>query len=303
MLAPVTIREVMNSTVETIPPETPAIEAAALLYTEGIGSLVVVRDGTPVGMVTESDMVRLLAQERDAEEVTAADCMSAPPITIDVDDSIALAVERFRDHTVKKLPVMDGEELVGIVTTTDLSYYLPHLARKATERPTDREGQTGDRHRRTRVDTAYENDDWSFESIGERDDHIDLGDVVKFSKTLSETDVEAFAEASGDTNRLHLDAEYASGTRFEHRIAHGTLVVGTVSAALARLPGLIVYLSQDVSYLGPVDIGDRVTAVCEVVEELGNDRYRLTTTVTREDGTQVIDGEAVVLADDIPDTA
>ena len=126
---------------------------------------------------------------------------------------------------------------------------------------------------------------------------------MKFSKTLSADDVQAFADASGDTNRLHLDAEYASGTRFAHPIAHGTLVAGTISAALARLPGLIVYLSQEVSYLGPVDIGDRVTAVCEVVEELGNDRYRLTTAVTREDGTQVIDGEAVVLADEIPETA
>ena len=146
-------------------------------------------------------------------------------------------------------------------------------------------------------------DGWEFESIGTRPDHIDVGDVVRFSKELGESDVEAFAEASGDTNRLHLDAEYAAGTRFGHRIAHGTLAAGTISAALARLPGLIVYLSQDTSYLGPVGIGERVTAVCEVVEDLGNERYRLTTSVATGDGDQVIDGEAVVLADPIPDTA
>jgi len=302
MLVPVTIREVMNPTVETIPPDLPAIEAARLLHEEDIGSVIVVRDGNPVGVLTESDVVRLVAQQRDATELTAADCMSAPPITVGIDDALELAVEQFREYNVKKLPVMDGDELVGIVTTTDLSYYLPHLTRKATERPPP-EGATEGRCKRTRVDTAYENEDWSFESIGDRETQIDLGDVVKFSKTLSADDVQAFADASGDTNRLHLDAEYASGTRFGHPIAHGTLVAGTISAALARLPGLIVYLSQEVSYLGPVDIGDRVTAVCEVVEELGNDRYRLTTTVTREDGTQVIDGEAVVLADEIPDTA
>lgn len=301
MLVPVTIREVMNPTVETIPPETSALAVAQHLYDEGIGSVVVVRDGDPVGIVTESDMVALLAGQEDPATLTAADCMAGPVITVDVDDSIQRAVEAFRKYTIKKLPVTDDEELVGIVTTTDLSYYIPHIGRRAAE-----EGKAldeADTCARTRVDTAYENEDWSFESIGERDDHIDLGDVVKFSKTLSDADVEAFAEASGDTNRLHLDDGYAAGTRFGHRIAHGTLVAGTISAALARLPGLIVYLSQDVSYLGPVDIGDRVTAECEVVEELGNDRYRLTTTVTRADDMQVVDGEAVVLADDIPETA
>ena len=288
----------MNATVETIAPDVDAVTVAKRLYEEGIGSLVVVRDGNPVGMVTESDMARLVAQQRDANGVTAADCMSAPVVTVDIEDSLELAVELLRTHGIKKLPVTDGDELVGIVTTTDLSYYLPHLAHRESQ-----QAPSGERLKRERVDTAYERDDWTFESVGTRPTHIDVGDVVRFSKTMSEDDVAAFAEASGDTNRLHLDAEYAAGTRFGKRIAHGTLAAGTISAALARLPGLIVYLSQDTSYLGPVGIGERVTAVCEVVEDLGNERYRLTTSVVTEAGDQIIDGEAVVLADDIPDTA
>jgi acyl dehydratase/CBS domain-containing protein len=299
MLVPVTLTEVMTPTVETIAPDVSAQRVAELLYDEDIGSVVVVRDGDPVGIVTESDMVRLLANQENTETLTAADCMSAPVITVDVDDSVELVVELFREHIVKKLPVLEDGDLVGIVTTTDLSYYLPHLGRQATERRTP----TGETQVRTRVDTAYEADGWSFESIGERDDHIDMGDVVKFTKTLSAADVESFAEASGDTNRLHLDEEYAAQTRFGERIAHGTLVVGVISAALARLPGLIIYLSQEVSYLGPVPIGQEVTAICEVVEDLGNDRYRLTTSIAREDGTQVVDGEAVVIADEVPETA
>jgi acyl dehydratase/CBS domain-containing protein len=298
MLAPVTIREVMNDTVETIGPDVAAVTVAKRLHEEGIGSLVVVRDGEPVGMVTESDMARLVAQERDADEVTATDCMSAPVITVDVADSLELAVELLRTHRIKKLPVLDGDDLVGIVTTTDLSYYLPHLSRRESEQPA-----AGDRRTRERVDTAYERDGWEFESVGARSDRIDIGDVVRFSKELTQDDVEAFAEASGDTNRLHLDAEYAAGTRFGEPIVHGTLVGGLISAAIARLPGLIVYLSQDTSYLGPSPIGSRATAVCEVVEDLGNERYRLTTSVVTESGDQVIDGEAVVLADAIPDSA
>jgi len=124
---------------------------------------------------------------------------------------------------------------------------------------------------------------------------------VRFSKRLAESEVEGFADASGDTNRLHLDAAYAEGTRFGRRIVHGTLVAGTISAALARLPGLIIYLSQELSYLGPVDIDERVTAECEVVESLGGDRYCLDTRVTGADGEPVLDGEAVVLADTIPE--
>ncbi|AQL42635.1 acyl dehydratase [Halorientalis sp. IM1011] len=313
MLVPVTVREVMNSTVETIDPDLDATAVAQLLHGEDIGSAVVVEAGDPVGIVTESDVVALVAGGHDTGTVTAADCMSTPVVTVDADEPIEAAVDLFREHTIKKLPVTDDSEarsasgsrtqsgdgeLVGIVTTTDLSYYLPHFSRRATASVEP----SGDRHHRERVDTAYERDEWEFESLGPHDDRIEVGDVVQFTKTLSQEDVEAFAEASGDTNRLHLDADYAEGTRFGRPIAHGTLVVGVVSAALARLPGLIVYLSQDTSFLGPVDIGSEVTAECEVVEDLGNDRYRLTTTA-RTDGDEVIDGEAVVIADPIPDSA
>jgi len=130
-----------------------------------------------------------------------------------------------------------------------------------------------------------------------------VGDHVRFSKTLSAADVERFAEISGDTNRLHLDDEFAQGSRFGRRIVHGTLVSGIISAALARLPGLTVYLSQELSYRGPVDIGDRVTAHCEVVEQLKADRFRLATAVDDGDGETVVEGDAVVISDPIPDSA
>jgi len=132
-----------------------------------------------------------------------------------------------------------------------------------------------------------------------REDAIGVGDTVRFPKTLSAADTEAFAAASGDTNRLHPDEGFAAASRFGERIAHGTLVVETVSAALARLPGLIVDLSQDVSYLGPVPVGARVTAECEVVGSLRKGRFRLTTAVRTDDGETVVDGEATVLAGEI----
>ncbi len=127
-----------------------------------------------------------------------------------------------------------------------------------------------------------------------------VGDSVRFMKTLSGDDVDRFAAASGDTNPIHLDEEWAGETRFDGRIVHGTLAAGLISAALARFPGSVVYLSQDLEFLAPVRPGDRVTAEATVVEALGDDRYRLQTSVDRGDD-RIIDGEAVVLIDDTTD--
>lgn len=143
--------------------------------------------------------------------------------------------------------------------------------------------------------------EWTMYRSADHRDDLGVGDSVTFTKPISDTDVNAFAEASGDTNRLHLDEVFANETRFGDRIVHGTLVGGLISAALARLPGLTIYLSESLEFKGPAFIGTTLTAHCEIVEDLGQERYRLTTRVTNQDGEELIDGEAVVLIDDPPD--
>lgn len=142
--------------------------------------------------------------------------------------------------------------------------------------------------------------DWDTERSVETVDDLTVGDAVQFTKAFSNTDVTTFALSSGDTNRLHLEDAYAEETQFGGRIAHGTLVAGTISAALARFPGLTVYLSQDLEFQAPVEPGDTVTAECTIVEELDDSKYRLSTRVSDENGDSVIDGEAVVLIDEHP---
>lgn len=141
--------------------------------------------------------------------------------------------------------------------------------------------------------------EWHVEVSGQDSDRLEVGDYVEFSKTLSEEDVWQFAAASGDTNPLHLDDEFAEQTRFGGRIVHGTLVGSLIGAALTRLPGLPIYLSQDLEFHNPVQIGDRLTAICEIVKDLGDEQYRLSTHVI-DDGNVLIDGEAVVFIDDHP---
>jgi|GEM_PF-98571 acyl dehydratase len=149
---------------------------------------------------------------------------------------------------------------------------------------------------------AYEELDWTFERTVDAPGDIQVGDTVTFEKEIDDEDVRAFARASGDTNRLHLDDEFAEDTRFGGRIVHGTLVSGLISAALARLPGLTIYLGQDLEFQGPAQIGDRVSATVEVLEDLGNRQYRLSTVIHDESSDEpIVDGEAVVLIDEMPE--
>ncbi|SDR29653.1 CBS domain-containing protein [Natronobacterium texcoconense] len=290
------VAEIMVTDVVTAPPDANVSQAATLLRDEHVSSVVVARDDDPVGIVTEGDFATQLCERTDLGTHELADVMSEPLETIAPETTIVEAVDTLRTDDLEHLPVVDDGELVGILTTTELSYYVPHLAHRAKKVEPKAESQ----RRQVRTDTQYERDEWEFEYRGEDETTVSVGDVARFSKTLSSEDVEAFAEISGDTNRLHLDASYAAETRFGERIVHGVLANGLISAALARLPGLTIYLSQESSFRAPLSIGEHVTATCEIVENLGGDRYRIETTVTDDDETVVLEGDAVVLIDELP---
>lgn len=124
-----------------------------------------------------------------------------------------------------------------------------------------------------------------------------VGDKASFTKTVSETDVYLFAGITGDLNPAHTNEEAMKGTKFGGRIAHGMLSAGFISAVLGmKMPGPgTIYLGQTLKFLAPVHIGDTVTATCEVEEIIDNKRLRIRTVCTTQDGTVVIDGEAMVL--------
>lgn len=296
MLVSLAVEDVMTEAVRTTTPDATARTVATALTDHDVGSLVVCDGDAPVGIVTQTDLVSLMARGAALDSVEVSAFMSADLVVTEPGESIERASELLREHDIGRLPVVDSGALVGIVSTTDLSHYLPHLSRAGSAAL-----KTG-RTRPAGGSTTYEDEDWEIERHDEdADDIVGVGDRVRFSKTLSEADVERFAEASGDTNRLHLDDAFARESRFGRRIAHGVLTAGVVSGALARLPGQVVYLSQELSFLGPVDLGERVTAVCEVISDLGNNRYRLATAVRDDDGELVLDGEAVVLVEPLPE--
>ncbi len=128
-------------------------------------------------------------------------------------------------------------------------------------------------------------------------DTIKTGDAAEFTKTVTETDVYLYAGITGDLNPAHINETYAAGTFFKGRIAHGMLTAGFISAILGmQLPGPgTIYLSQTLRFLAPVRMGDTITGRVEVVEVMPEkNRLRLHTTCKNQEGTVVLDGEAVV---------
>jgi 3-hydroxybutyryl-CoA dehydratase len=126
---------------------------------------------------------------------------------------------------------------------------------------------------------------------------LSVGRTAELVRVAGEADIVAFAQVTGDTNPVHLDAEYAAATSFGERIAHGMLSAGYISAVLGTvLPGPgAIYLSQTLAFKRPVRIGDEVTArVAVTAIDEAKARVTLATTCLVR-GKAVVDGEAVVM--------
>ncbi len=130
-------------------------------------------------------------------------------------------------------------------------------------------------------------------------EEMHIGQTARYSKTVEEADVRMFAAVSGDVNPVHLDAEFAAGTRFGERIAHGMLTGAYISAAIAiELPGPgTIYLGQSLKFRLPVTLGDTVTVNLEITEL--DERKKFVTiecTVINQEEKVVATGTAQVMA-------
>ena len=126
---------------------------------------------------------------------------------------------------------------------------------------------------------------------------LSLGQEASLSNTVSEADIVAFADVSGDRNPVHLDADYAATTMFKERIAHGMLSAAYISAVFGmKLPGSgAIYISQTLKFKAPVKIGDTVVTtvrVAELVPEKRRVRFECVCTVNDK---PVVEGEAVLM--------
>ena len=128
---------------------------------------------------------------------------------------------------------------------------------------------------------------------------LSVGDSAEITKTIEQTDIQAFADLTGDHNPVHVDEEFAKTTRFGRRIAHGMLTASLISAVLAtKLPGEgSVYVGQTLQFLTPVFAGDEITARV-TVKEIREDKpiVKLETICVNQRNEIVVRGEATVLS-------
>ena len=129
-------------------------------------------------------------------------------------------------------------------------------------------------------------------------DEIAIGDTAHLVRTLTTDDIALFAVVSGDFNPTHINPDNALTDVFHRVVAHGMWGGGLISAVLGtRLPGPgTVYLSQDLQFVAPVEVGDTVTSTVTVLEKLDQGRVVFKCLCTNEAGQALITGTAVVRA-------
>ncbi|MDF2365733.1 MaoC family dehydratase [Sneathiella sp.] len=124
---------------------------------------------------------------------------------------------------------------------------------------------------------------------------LEVGMTELYAKTISEADIVMYAGISGDTNPVHLNAEFAEKTIFKERIAHGMLSAGLLSTVFGtKLPGPgAIYMNQNLNFKAPVCIGDTVVARV-TLREMNGKRVTFDCVCTIGE-TVVLDGEATLM--------
>lgn len=126
------VSEVMSSPVLTVPIEATLERAVGRMLEHGVGSLVVTEGEECVGILTATDVL-VTGHEtgKPLAEVGVEEAASRPLVTIAPDATVRAAAERMREERVKRLPVADGFDVVGIVTEEDVVFAHPDLIREA----------------------------------------------------------------------------------------------------------------------------------------------------------------------------
>ena len=114
------VKDVMIDKVATLDNSSMIKDAAKLMDEKNIGCIIVTRNDQPVGILTERDFVRRIASKEKALTSPLEEVMSSPLISIDPDETVWEAAEQMKVKNIHKLPVIDNDKVVGIITTSDL---------------------------------------------------------------------------------------------------------------------------------------------------------------------------------------
>ena len=119
------VRDIMEKNVITLQYDKSALDASIILKEKEISFLVIQKEGNPIGLVTERDIVRkIAAEDKKSSEVLIQDLMSKKFKWVKPEDSIEDAIQKMLNNNIRRLLVLDNDKLVGVITQTDLSSFL-----------------------------------------------------------------------------------------------------------------------------------------------------------------------------------
>ncbi|MBD3206570.1 CBS domain-containing protein [Candidatus Bathyarchaeota archaeon] len=115
------VRDVMTKNIKTVKTDDTVHDAVKKMNKFDIGSVIVMSSGRPVGIITETNVMRRIVEPRmDPATVWTKDIMSSPLTTIDLNAALEEAAKIMADKRINRLPVIDGDKLVGVISSTDI---------------------------------------------------------------------------------------------------------------------------------------------------------------------------------------
>lgn len=114
------VKDVMKTNVISIDSSMTVKDAACMMNDANVGCIIITKDNAPSGILTERDFVKKIASKNKSFSTPLSEVMSAPLTIIGPDETVWEAAEMMKQNGIHKLPVQEGNKVIGIITTTDL---------------------------------------------------------------------------------------------------------------------------------------------------------------------------------------
>lgn len=114
------VKDIMKTNVITIDSKATIKDAACLMDTSNVGCLIITKDDIPIGIITERDFVKRISAKNKDLSSPLSEAMTSPIVVTNSDETVWNAAEKMKQNRIHKLPVLEENRVIGIITATDL---------------------------------------------------------------------------------------------------------------------------------------------------------------------------------------
>lgn len=126
------VKDLMRTDIAIIDSNSNVVDVAKVMKNKGVGYAIVMKDGAPIGIITERDITwKVVAEGLDAHKVNVCKIASSPLISVDPDADLGVAADLMEKHNIRRLPVIKDNKLHGIITATDIVRHFNQYVKKA----------------------------------------------------------------------------------------------------------------------------------------------------------------------------